>query len=96
MGTNHWYTIYEKSMENPETIIEVLMDSQQVILATVKSLSTLPMSVIRCLQSFPPSANLNLHQNALYISYIILIYVNHIFFNMTLKMNIIILEIVLI
>ncbi|XP_026489637.2 zinc finger FYVE domain-containing protein 26 homolog [Vanessa tameamea] len=29
MGTNHWYTIYEKSMENPENIIEVLMDSQQ-------------------------------------------------------------------
>lgn len=30
MGTNHWYTIYEKSTENPENIIEVLMDSQQV------------------------------------------------------------------
>lgn len=32
MGTNHWYTIYERSIENPESVIEVLMDSQQVIL----------------------------------------------------------------
>lgn len=31
MGTNHWYTVYEKSIENPENIIELLMDSQQVI-----------------------------------------------------------------
>ncbi|OWR53816.1 hypothetical protein KGM_204158 [Danaus plexippus plexippus] len=29
MGSHHWYTIYEKSVENPEAIIEVLMDSQQ-------------------------------------------------------------------
>ncbi|XP_045502943.1 zinc finger FYVE domain-containing protein 26 homolog isoform X1 [Colias croceus] len=29
MGCNHWYAIYEKSMENPEQIVEVLMDSQQ-------------------------------------------------------------------
>ncbi|XP_045776573.1 zinc finger FYVE domain-containing protein 26 homolog [Maniola jurtina] len=29
MGANHWHTIYEKSIENPESIIEVLMDSQQ-------------------------------------------------------------------
>ncbi|KAJ2953249.1 hypothetical protein O0L34_g829 [Tuta absoluta] len=29
MGVNHWYTVYEKSIENPENIIEVLMDSQQ-------------------------------------------------------------------
>ncbi|XP_049877451.1 zinc finger FYVE domain-containing protein 26 homolog [Pectinophora gossypiella] len=29
MGVNHWYTVYEKSVENPENIIEVLMDSQQ-------------------------------------------------------------------
>lgn len=30
MGTNHWYAIYERSIENPESVIEVLMDSQQV------------------------------------------------------------------
>lgn len=30
MGENNWYTIYEKSVENPENVIEVLMDSQQV------------------------------------------------------------------
>lgn len=30
MGTNHWYDIYEKSIENPEQIIEILMVSQQV------------------------------------------------------------------
>lgn len=29
MGTNNWYSIYEKSKENPENIIEILMDSQQ-------------------------------------------------------------------
>lgn len=29
MGASHWYTIYEKSIENPESVIEVLMDSQQ-------------------------------------------------------------------
>ncbi|CAH4031831.1 unnamed protein product [Pieris brassicae] len=29
MGTNHWYAIYEKSIENPENIVEILMDSQQ-------------------------------------------------------------------
>ncbi|XP_048486112.1 zinc finger FYVE domain-containing protein 26 homolog [Plutella xylostella] len=29
MGVNHWYKIYEKSMECPEEIIEALMDSQQ-------------------------------------------------------------------
>ncbi|KAG6461690.1 hypothetical protein O3G_MSEX012782 [Manduca sexta] len=29
MGLNHWYAVYEKSIENPESIIEVLMDSQQ-------------------------------------------------------------------
>lgn len=30
MGVNHWYDIYEKSVENPENVIEVLLDSQQV------------------------------------------------------------------
>ncbi|XP_075982566.1 zinc finger FYVE-type containing 26 spastizin [Anticarsia gemmatalis] len=29
MGSNHWYNIYERSIENPESVIEVLMDSQQ-------------------------------------------------------------------
>ncbi|RVE55328.1 hypothetical protein evm_000226 [Chilo suppressalis] len=29
MGANHWFDIYERSMENPENIIEVLLDSQQ-------------------------------------------------------------------
>ncbi|CAG4931957.1 unnamed protein product [Parnassius apollo] len=29
MGVGHWYKVYEKSMENPEIIIDVLMDSQQ-------------------------------------------------------------------
>ncbi|CAG9789219.1 unnamed protein product [Diatraea saccharalis] len=29
MGANHWYDVYEKSMENPENIIELLLDSQQ-------------------------------------------------------------------
>lgn len=30
MGINHWYTVFEKSIENPEEVIELLMDSQQV------------------------------------------------------------------
>lgn len=30
MGIGHWYNVYVKSMENPETIIDVLVDSQQV------------------------------------------------------------------
>ncbi|KAJ0173711.1 hypothetical protein K1T71_010860 [Dendrolimus kikuchii] len=29
MGTEHWYNVYEKSIENPENVIEILMDSQQ-------------------------------------------------------------------
>ncbi|XP_028160138.1 zinc finger FYVE domain-containing protein 26 [Ostrinia furnacalis] len=29
MGVHHWYDIYEKSVENPENVIEVLLDSQQ-------------------------------------------------------------------
>ncbi|KAM3962427.1 zinc finger FYVE-type containing 26 spastizin [Aphomia sociella] len=29
MGENHWYNIYEKSVDNPENIIEVLLESQQ-------------------------------------------------------------------
>ncbi|CAK1552247.1 unnamed protein product [Leptosia nina] len=29
MGANHWYIIYEKSIESPEHVVEVLMDSQQ-------------------------------------------------------------------
>lgn len=31
MGANHWYAIYEISIENPESVIEILMDSQQVL-----------------------------------------------------------------
>lgn len=30
MGANHWYAIYEKSLENPESIINTLTDNQQV------------------------------------------------------------------
>lgn len=30
MGESSWYTIYEKSFECTEEIVEVLMDSQQV------------------------------------------------------------------
>ncbi|XP_063539448.1 zinc finger FYVE domain-containing protein 26 homolog [Cydia strobilella] len=29
MGSSHWYDVYERSMNNPENVIEVLMDSQQ-------------------------------------------------------------------
>lgn len=30
MGVGHWYNVYEMSIQNPETIIEILVDSQQV------------------------------------------------------------------
>ncbi|XP_045537728.1 zinc finger FYVE domain-containing protein 26 homolog isoform X2 [Papilio machaon] len=29
MGVGHWYNIYEMSIQNPETIIDILVDSQQ-------------------------------------------------------------------
>lgn len=29
IGSNHWYNVYEKSVESSEEIIEILMDSQQ-------------------------------------------------------------------
>lgn len=29
MGCNHWYNVYEKSVDSPENVIEVLMDSHQ-------------------------------------------------------------------
>lgn len=32
MNKSSWYSIYEKSIECPEEIIEILMDSQQVLL----------------------------------------------------------------